>query len=60
MANDLKILRKLRLKEKELDKQLMEMDSRRTSKRGFELRQSVGDSQLKRNSQHQNIGSILE
>ena len=48
MANDLKILRKLRQKEKELDKQLMEMDSRRTSKRGLELRQSVGDSQLKR------------
>ena len=48
MANDLKILRKLRQKEKELDKQLMEMDSRRTSKRGLELRQSVRDSQLKR------------
>jgi hypothetical protein len=51
MANDLKILRKLRQKEKELDRQLMEMDSRRTSNRGFQVRQSVGaDSQLKRNS----------
>ncbi len=52
MANDLKILRKLRQKEKELDKQLRDMESHKSSQRGYEIRKSIGESQLKRNSHH--------
>ncbi len=52
MANDIKILKKLRQKEKELDKQLRDMESHKSSYRGYEIRKSIGESQLKRNSQH--------
>lgn len=52
MANDLKILRNLMQKEKELDKQLRDMESHKSSHRGYEIRKSIGESQLKRNSQH--------
>lgn len=44
MANDLKILRKLRQKEKELDKQLRDMESHKSSHRGYEIRKSIGES----------------